>query len=69
MPIKTAFEATGEVDVVGRNRADAGIDDANVDLGVGDALDARTERFDRTLTVGLEDEVERFAGRRRSASA
>ena len=50
----------GEVDVVRGDRADAGEDHANVDLAIGEALDARAQRFDRTLAIGLDDEVERF---------
>ena len=59
-PISTAFDAEARLTSLGVMRADAGVDDADVDLAVREALHARAQRFDRALTVGLEDEVERL---------
>ena len=49
-----------EIDVVGRDRADAAVNHANVDVLVRERLHARAQGLERTLTVGFEDEIERL---------
>src|SRR5207249_6055143 len=46
------------VDVVLRDAADAGVDDVDAHLRVLDLAELADERFDRSLHVALEDDVE-----------
>ena len=57
-PMTTAFEALASRMSFSDDRADAGVDDLEVDLVAFDLAERAAERFERTLRVALQDDAQ-----------